>query len=114
MYYNGEKFQSKDGLKDLLENNMDGDPLYPIIHLEDEDIEVAFATTIHKSQGSEYHTVIVVVPPVGSPLLRRELLYTAVTRARKHLVLIASEDAITSAVMSTINRASGLAARVRG
>ena len=79
-----------------------------------EDIEVAFATTIHKSQGSEYHTVIVVVPPVGSPLLRRELLYTAVTRARKHLVLIASEDAITTAVMSTINRASGLAARVRG
>lgn len=79
-----------------------------------EDIEVAFATTIHKSQGSEYHTVIVVVPTVGSPLLRRELLYTAVTRARKHLVLIASEEAITSAVMSTINRASGLAARVRG
>ena len=79
-----------------------------------EDIEVAFATTIHKSQGSEYHTVIVVVPPVGSPLLRRELLYTAVTRARKHLVLIASDDAITSAVMSTINRASGLAERIRG
>ena len=79
-----------------------------------EDVEVAFATTIHKSQGSEYHTVIVVVPPVGSPLLRRELLYTAITRARKHLVLIASEDAITSAVMNPINRASGLAARVRG
>ena len=79
-----------------------------------EDIEVAFATTIHKSQGSEYGTVIVVVPPVGSPLLRRELLYTAITRARKHLVLIASEDSITNAVMSTINRASGLAARIRG
>jgi exodeoxyribonuclease V alpha subunit len=79
-----------------------------------EDVEVAFATTIHKSQGSEYHTVVVVVPPVGSPLLRRELLYTAVTRARKHLVLIASEESITSAVMSTINRESGLAARVRG
>jgi exodeoxyribonuclease V alpha subunit len=79
-----------------------------------EDIEVAFATTIHKSQGSEYGTVIVIVPPVGSPLLRRELLYTAVTRARKHLVLIASEDSITNAVMSTINRASGLAARIRG
>jgi exodeoxyribonuclease V alpha subunit len=79
-----------------------------------EDIEVAFATTIHKSQGSEYGTVIVIVPPVGSPLLRRELLYTAITRARKHLVLIASEDSITNAVMSTINRASGLAARIRG
>ena len=79
-----------------------------------ENIEVAFATTIHKSQGSEFETVIVVVPPVGSPLLRRELLYTAVTRARKHLVLIASEDAIKDAVMSTINRASGLASRIRG
>ena len=79
-----------------------------------ENIEVAFATTIHKSQGSEFETVIVVVPPVGSPLLRRELLYTAVTRARKHLVLIASEDAIKNAVMSTINRASGLASRIRG
>ena len=79
-----------------------------------EDVEIAFATTIHKSQGSEYRTVVVVVPPVGSPLLRRELLYTAVTRARKHLVLIASEESITSAVMSTINRESGLAARVRG
>ena len=79
-----------------------------------EDIEVAFATTIHKSQGSEYETVVVVVPPVGSPLLRRELLYTAITRARKHLVLIASDDSITNAVMSTINRASGLAERIRG
>lgn len=79
-----------------------------------EDIEIAFATTIHKSQGSEYGTVIVVVPPVGSPLLRRELLYTAITRARKHLVLIGSEAAITTAVMSTINRASGLAKRITG
>jgi len=77
-----------------------------------EDIEIAFATTIHKSQGSEYGTVIVVVPPVGSPLLRRELLYTAITRARKHLVLIGSEAAISAAVMTTINRASGLAQRI--
>jgi exodeoxyribonuclease V alpha subunit len=79
-----------------------------------EDIEIAFAMTIHKSQGSEYGTVIVVVPPVGSPLLRRELLYTAITRARKHLVLVGSDDAITTAVMSTINRASGLAKRIAG
>jgi exodeoxyribonuclease V alpha subunit len=79
-----------------------------------EDIEIAFATTIHKSQGSEYGTVIVVVPPVGSPLLRRELLYTAITRARKHLVIIGSEAAITTAVMGTINRASGLAKRIAG
>ena len=56
MYYNGENFQSKDGLKDLLENNMDGDPLYPIIHLEDEDIEVAF--THGRTYGEDYYSFV--------------------------------------------------------
>ena len=56
IYYNGEKFQSKDGLKDLLENNMDGDPLYPIIHLEGEDIEVAF--THGKTYGEDYYSFV--------------------------------------------------------
>ena len=56
MYYNGEKFQSKDGLKDLLENNMDGDPLYPIIHLEGEDIEVAF--THGRTYGEDYYSFV--------------------------------------------------------
>lgn len=53
---NGEKFQSKDGLKDLLEDNMDGDPLYPIIHLEGEDIEVAF--THGKTYGEDYYSFV--------------------------------------------------------
>ena len=56
MYYNGEKYQSKDGLKDLLENNMDGDPLYPIIHLEGDDIEVAF--THGKTYGEDYYSFV--------------------------------------------------------
>ena len=56
MYFNGEKFQSKDGLKDLLDNNMDGDPLYPIIHLEGEDIEVAF--THGKTYGEDYYSFV--------------------------------------------------------
>ncbi len=56
MYFNGEKFQSKDGLKDLLENNMDGDPLYPIIHIEAEDIEVAF--THGKTYGEDYYSFV--------------------------------------------------------
>lgn len=56
IYYNGEKFQSKNGLKDLLENNMDGDPLYPIIHLEGDDIEVAF--THGKSYGEDYYSFV--------------------------------------------------------
>jgi topoisomerase-4 subunit B len=56
LYYNGEKYQSKDGLKDLLENNMDGDPLYPIIHLEGDDIEVAF--THGKTYGEDYYSFV--------------------------------------------------------
>ncbi len=56
IYYNGEKFQSKEGLKDLLENNMDGDPLYPIIHLEGYDIEVAF--THGKTYGEDYYSFV--------------------------------------------------------
>ncbi len=54
--FNGERFQSKDGLKDLLEDNMDGDPLYPIIHLEGEDIEVAF--THGKTYGEDYYSFV--------------------------------------------------------
>ncbi|MDB4606552.1 type IIA DNA topoisomerase subunit B [Crocinitomicaceae bacterium] len=56
IYFNGTKFQSKNGLKDLLENNMDGDPLYPIIHLEGEDIEVAF--THGKTYGEDYYSFV--------------------------------------------------------
>jgi topoisomerase IV subunit B len=56
IYCNGEKFNSKDGLKDLLENNMDGDPLYPIIHLEDDDIEVAF--THGRTYGEDYYSFV--------------------------------------------------------
>ncbi|MBU2019604.1 MAG: type IIA DNA topoisomerase subunit B [Bacteroidetes bacterium] len=56
IHFNGQKFQSKDGLKDLLENNMDGDPLYPIIHLEGEDIEVAF--THGRTYGEDYYSFV--------------------------------------------------------
>lgn len=54
--FNGESFRSDNGLKDLLENNMDGDPLYPIIHLEGEDIEVAF--THGKTYGEDYYSFV--------------------------------------------------------
>lgn len=56
IYFNGEKYQSKDGLKDLLEDNMDGDPLYPVIHLEGDDIEVAF--THGKTYGEDYYSFV--------------------------------------------------------
>jgi topoisomerase-4 subunit B len=56
IYLNGEKYQSKNGLKDLLENNQDGDPLYPIVHLEGYDIEVAF--THGRTYGEDYYSFV--------------------------------------------------------
>ncbi len=70
--------------------------------------ETVFAMTIHKSQGSEFAEVLVVLPTADTPLLTRELIYTAVTRARTR-VLIASDQAIfNAAVKRTISRSSGL------
>jgi exodeoxyribonuclease V alpha subunit len=73
-------------------------------------VETAYALTVHKSQGSEYGTVAVVHPPADSPLVSRELLYTAVTRCRSRLVLVASVAAIRRAVVTPTRRVTGLAA----
>ena len=56
IYFNGEKMVSENGLLDLLEDNMESDPLYPIIHLEGEDIEVAF--THIRSYGENYYSFV--------------------------------------------------------
>lgn len=70
--------------------------------------ETVFAMTIHKSQGSEFDEVAVLLPARPSPILSRELLYTAVTRARRKLTLYASAESVTAAVERRIERASGL------
>jgi exodeoxyribonuclease V alpha subunit len=70
--------------------------------------------TIHKSQGSQFDTAAVVLPDPGSRLLTRELLYTAITRAREELILVGSEAAIRAAVARPIARASGLRQRLWG
>jgi exodeoxyribonuclease V alpha subunit len=70
--------------------------------------ETAFALTVHKSQGSEFQDVLVVLPDVQSPVLTRELLYTAITRTRATLTLLASADVLAAAVERCISRTSGL------
>jgi exodeoxyribonuclease V alpha subunit len=70
--------------------------------------ETVFATTVHKSQGSEFDAVSVVLPAEASPLLGRELLYTAVTRARQRVDVFASPSVLRSAVSRAVRRASGL------
>ena len=71
-------------------------------------VDTVYAMTVHKSQGSQFHTVAFVVPAEGSRLLTRELLYTAVTRAQDRLILVGTEDSIRAAVERPISRASGL------
>jgi exodeoxyribonuclease V alpha subunit len=75
-------------------------------------VETVHAMTIHRSQGSQYRTVSVVLPPVESSLLTRELLYTAVTRARQHVRLIGTDDAFRAGVGRRVLRASGLQRRI--
>ena len=68
----------------------------------------AFAMTIHKSQGSEFDEVVVLLPPGISPILSRELIYTAVTRARSRVTIFGDADVVAHAVARRIERASGL------
>ena len=77
-------------------------------------VDTVYAMTVHKSQGSQFDTAAVVLPEPRSQILTRELLYTAVTRAREELVLVGSEEAIRAAVARPIARASGLRSRLGG
>ena len=77
-----------------------------------EAVETVYAMTIHKAQGSQFDTAVVLLPPETSPILTRELLYTAVTRARTRLIVAGTEDAIRAAVARPVARASGLRARL--
>lgn len=71
-------------------------------------LDLAYALTVHKSQGSEYDSVVFIHPPYGSPLIGRELLYTAVTRASRRLIIIGTEAAIIAAVNEPSRRVTGL------
>lgn len=74
-----------------------------------ESAETAFAMTIHKSQGSEFDTVCIVLPEeADSPLLTRELLYTAVTRAKSRVLLLARMQVLQQTVTRQVQRASAL------
>jgi exodeoxyribonuclease V alpha subunit len=75
-------------------------------------VETVFATTVHKAQGSEFGRVAVILPPAGSPILTRELLYTAVTRAQDDLIVAGSEESLRAALARPIARASGLTRRL--
>jgi exodeoxyribonuclease V alpha subunit len=77
-------------------------------------VQAVHAMTVHRGQGSQFRRVSVVLPPATSPLLTRELLYTAVTRAQEHVRVVGTEEAVRVAVGRPIRRASGLREPLHG
>ncbi|MDQ2847983.1 MAG: exodeoxyribonuclease V subunit alpha [Actinomycetota bacterium] len=90
-----------------------GDPSHPILVRPGRlsGVQSVYAMTVHKSQGSQFGSVTVILPPAESPLLTRELLYTAATRASDRVRIIGTEDAVRAAVSRPVTRASGLRRR---
>jgi exodeoxyribonuclease V alpha subunit len=76
------------------------------------DVQTVHAMTVHRSQGSQFERVTVVLPPEDSPLATREMLYTALTRAQKHVRLVGTEADLRAAVGNPAARASGLRLRL--
>jgi exodeoxyribonuclease V alpha subunit len=78
-------------------------------------VETVYAMTVHKSQGSEFDHAVLILPPSDSPVLNRELLYTAITRARRKLSLVlpAGANSLERALARRVQRASGIAAKLQ-
>jgi exodeoxyribonuclease V alpha subunit len=76
-------------------------------------LETVYAMTIHKSQGSEYDNVLVLLPEeTDHELLTAELLYTAITRAKQKVVLQVSHQTLEKAIHSRVRRISGITERL--
>ena len=89
-----------------------GDVLRRLAPSRLDQVETWWAMTVHKSQGSEFPHAVVSLPGPQSPILTRELLYTAVTRAGGRLTIVASAEAVEQAIARPLARASGLRARL--
>lgn len=74
--------------------------------------EPVFAMSVHKSQGSQFEEVVLVLPRRDSPLLSRELIYTGVTRAARHVTVVADAQVLHDALGRRVQRASGLTRRL--
>jgi exodeoxyribonuclease V alpha subunit len=75
--------------------------------------QTAWALTVHQSQGSEFDRVLLVLPGEISPVLCRELIYTAITRARKSICIIGNQDVLANAILTKTQRQSGIGDRLR-
>ena len=90
---------------------LEGDQVHSVPVSRLTDVETAYAMTVHKSQGSEFGHVLMVMPDQDVPMLTRELVYTGITRARQAFTLVAPKpDLLATAIQRQTQRFSGLAA----
>lgn len=110
--YNGDVGVTvlRDGVLKAVMAAADGSSEFPTSRLAD--VETMHAMTIHKSQGSQVTEVTVLLPPTDSRLLSRELLYTAVTRAKVKVRVVGSAEQLRAAVGRRAVRATGLSRRL--
>lgn len=101
--------QTPDGTRAVIETGHGRESFPPWLLSE---VETMHAMTVHKAQGSQAAEIIVLVPPVESRLLTREMLYTAVTRPQEHLTMVGTREAIALAVDTPVRRTSGLRQRL--
>ncbi len=110
--FNGDTGVVVNGVEGLVVALADGQGVRMLAPSRLDQVETWWAMTIHKAQGSEFAHAVVSLPDRRSPILTRELLYTAVTRARHQLTVVASEEALRMAVNRPLVRASGLQERL--
>jgi exodeoxyribonuclease V alpha subunit len=76
-------------------------------------VELGYAMTVHKAQGSEFDSIAIVLPEKPVAVLTRELLYTAISRSRTSVAIVGDEAVLSSAIVARVERFSGLADRLK-
>jgi exodeoxyribonuclease V alpha subunit len=74
--------------------------------------ETCYVLTVHKSQGSEFDEVLIVLPDKHSEIVSRELLYTAITRAKKKVIIVGNRDVLKESIENSNKRMSGLTSKL--
>lgn len=92
--------RDEDGVKELVITIDFSDVTVEYSKEELKMLDLAYCTTVHKSQGSEYHTIILTLQQVHSLMLTRPLIYTAITRGKKRVIIVGEESAVKKAILT--------------
>lgn len=109
MFKKETSLQLEDGKKDNRIFKRNGYIFYPAVLVNREDVVTAFAITIHKSQGSDYGNILVILPKrKGHPLLNRQIVYTAITRTKGTTYIVSNQENLEQAKKTRVKRNTGV------